>query len=391
MMHFGGITGKIQIRLTGACPEDCLYHMGRQGIDFWKYEKTDELEGICFIPAGKLSHVQKIARKNMCHVEVISVSGMLPAVRLIGARCCYFGVLLLLLLLVFWLQKHIWFLRVEGNQRIPAQDILESMEACGVGFFTKTDELDLNVVKNQMLSLQPELSWVTVNTQGGIATVVVRERNDKPVIHRDAAPANIVAEKGGVVTEVTVTGGTAQVKPGDIVTEGSLLISGVTDLDKTMLLTKAEGEVYARTWRDTRAILPENRMEKHYTGNQKKRFALTVGKNTINFYKTGGISYSNYDKMAVTRNFTLPGGYTLPISFTVLCFSEYEPQAQPLEEENAAELLRQSSEKQVQMEMQAGTILESSTEVSSQPDQSVLLKGTYTCQEEIGNSVKIEY
>ena len=96
-----------------------------------------------------------------------------------------------------------------------------------------------------------------MNVEGCEAVVVVRQREEKPQVGKSAAPANILAEKAGIITEVTATGGTPQVKTGDLVTSGQLLISGVTNLDTTLMLSRAEGEVYARTWTTLDGIIPK--------------------------------------------------------------------------------------------------------------------------------------
>ena len=244
----------------------------------------------------------------MCQLEIAGVSGLIPGIRAMGLRILLPIWLVLLTLGVFWLQGHMLFFRVEGNTTLPDLMILDALEQCGVGFFTQEDQVDLNLLKNQMISRLPELSFLTINHRGPVAQVVVREREEKPILAGSAAPANILAAKDGLITSVTATGGSQVIRPGEFVTKGQLLISGVTNLDKTLMISRAEGEVYARTWNALDAVTADELAYKRRTGRETRVFAVTFGKKKIKFYKTSGISYGNYDKMTTEKPLTLPGG-----------------------------------------------------------------------------------
>ena len=384
-----GITGKIRIELTGACPEDCLTYLTRQGIRFRDYEKKDPLTATVTLGLRDLGQAQAAAKKTMCELKIISVSGIVPGLRAMGLRCLYPLVLALLVLLVFWLQTHILFFEVEGNTTIPAERILAVLEDNGIGFWTSTRNLKINLLKNQVLADIPELEFITINTQGPFATVLVRQRHEKPETKKNSAPANLIAAKGGIIEAVTVTGGSAQVKAGDVVTRGQLLISGVTNLDKILLLSRGEGEVTARTFIRKTAVLGNTQNQKQYTGRERTCFSITFGKNTINFYKTSGISYDNYDRMTVRKPLTLPGGYTLPVSVNVISLREYTLCQVPLDETSAEVLLSEAVCRDTQESLLAGMILETRTRLR-QDANAFYLSGILECREDIGQLVEIQ-
>lgn len=362
--------------------------MTAQGIRFRDYHKTDMLTAELLVALADLKQVQVCAKKTMCEMEIVKISGLLPGLRAMGPRLGYLLALFLLVLLVFWLQKHIFFLEVEGNESIPEEKIIEILEENGIGFFTSTEELDMNLLKNEILAQIPELGWITINTEGPIATVLVRQREEKPAVSAHSGPANVVAVKSGIIEHVTVTGGTSQVKNGDVVTAGQLLISGVTNLDKTLLLTRAEGEVTARTYARKTAILSDSILEKRYTGREEIKFSVTFGKNTINFYKTSGISYDNYDKMTVRKTLTLPGGYVLPLTVTKTILREYETVNCPLDAQRAESLLSDAVEQDTAGKLLAGMILDLRLHLR-QEEGLYTVSGIVECREEIGVSVEI--
>lgn len=387
--RFLGLSGTVSAKITGACPEDCLSRIAAAGIRFRDFQKLDELTVCVKISQRDIPTVRQFAKKTMCSVTFLDVSGLIPRLRAMGKRIFYLPVLLGLVALVFWLQSHIWFFTVSGNETIPAEKILWVLEDNGIQFFTPVDSLDMNTVKNQILEDLPELGWITINTEGGHAQVVVRERTEKPVITEDSAPSNVVAKKSGVISRVEVTGGTASVAEGDIVSEGDLLISGISDLDKTMLLTRAQGEIYAHTWNPVTAKTSEFLTQKTYTGREKTGYQMTLGKKTINLYKSSGISYDNYDKIMESVRAELPGGYQLPVKLTKITWREYIPTSVPLEEGQAQGLLEEAIQRQLRLSLTAGSVVETRLELV-QEEGKFLLTGTAECQEEIGTEIKIK-
>ena len=383
------MTGKVRLRIRGACPEDCLHRMALRGIRFRDMKKVDVLTAEFTVGFSDLKHAEECAKRTMCEAEIIKIYGFVPALKAMGPRIGYFVLLISIVFSVFWLQGHIFFLEIEGSTTIPEGEIRQILEENGIGFWTSCEDLDMNALKNEILAEIPELGWITVNNEGPIATVVVRQREEKPAAFEKSGPANILAAKNGIIEDVTVTGGSALVKEGDVVTVGQLLISGVTNLDKTLLLTQAEGEVTARTFQRFNAVSDDSFHEKAYTGRETTKFSITFGKNTINFYKTSGISYDNYDKMTVRNTLTLPGDYSLPVCITATTFREYELVETPLEEQRAEALLRDAVRRNTESGLLAGSILNLGLRLTND-DGAYFGHGIVECREEIGMSVEIK-
>lgn len=383
LMGFGG---KLHIRITGACPEDFLFLLAKGGVIFRDYQKTDPLTAQLVIPAAKQDVAATCAKKSMCDMEILKYYGFVPSMKRMGFRLVFLVFLALLVVSVFRIQEHILFLKVEGNTTIPTQKIIRLLETEAIGFWTSYDEMDMEHIKNAVLSQLPELSYLTINKQGVVATVIVRQREGHP--ESIFYPSDILAKKGGVITSVTATAGTPQVKPGDIVVPGQLLISGVSNLDKTLLVTKAEGEVYARTFSEKQGILPDTIEKKVYTGRQLRQISISFGKKTIKFYKSSGIPYDNYDKMTCRKTLTLPGDYQLPVTVTVTTLREYGIQHSSVDEQTAKTLLGEALYAQLQLEMTVGVLLKSSgTLTQGEGLYSLMWNGE--CHEEIGSAVEI--
>ena len=226
------------------------------------------------------------------------------------------GITAMLLLLTICLPTRVLFVRVNGNIHISANKILEQAEACGITWGANRGDVRSERVKNALLEAMPELQWVGVNTTGCVATVSVRERSR--LNEEEHSPASvIVASRDGIVRTCTVHQGTALCAPGQAVRAGEILISGLTDCSLAILVTGAEGEVFAETSRSLMVTTPENALHRRSEGASKQKISLLIGKKRINFYNDSGILDSSCVKMYSEYYITLPGGFRLPLGIAV--------------------------------------------------------------------------
>ncbi len=382
-----GNTVLLEIRC--AFPADMISAMAHKHIRFQDLQQIDAQTIRIMTASRNVSPVVFLAEKTCAEVRIVRRFGVLPVLRAMGVRVLYPMVLISTVLLVFWLQGHVWFFSIQGNQTISDLTILQALEQHGVRFGTRTGSIQTNQIKNEMLSDIPSLQWITIIIKGGCAQIVVQERHDKPVISREVSPANITARKDGVIEEISAVNGQQVASPGDVVHAGDLLISGVLDLERITFLTRASGEVFARTWSQADVLLPDNRLDKRYTGRSRTLYSLTVGKNTINFYKTSGISYQEYDKIKYHTELTLPNGLSLPISWNRIVLREYITQPESLDQDHAEALLCEAFHGQLLQDLQAGQILKEDT-LTTKVGGSYYMKCQAECREEIGITKDIQ-
>ena len=105
---------------------------------------------------------------------------------------------------------------------------------------------------------------------------------------------NIIAKKEGIITNIKVESGEANVMINDHVTEGDILIKGIINYNnEDVRMTCAKGKVFATTWWTVKVKVPLNANNYNYTG--KKRYNLTwefnnlkkdVFKSRINNYES---------------------------------------------------------------------------------------------------------
>ena len=211
------------------------------------------------------------------------------------------------------LPGRVWFISVEGNTAVPERLILERAAECGIYFGARAGDVRSEQVKNKLLFEIPELRWAGVNTSGCSAVITVAERSDEEVTAADV-PGDLVARMDALVTGVTLHQGTAQIKPGDAVEKGQLLISGLTDLGICTRSDRAKGEVWGLTRREIRVVLPQQTVGRKENGGVVRKFSLRIGKKSVNFLNDSGILHGTCVKMRTVNYLTLPGGFRLPVA-----------------------------------------------------------------------------
>lgn len=352
------LRGYAIVELMGAEPERCLNRFAQRGIAFWNVEKPDELHLRCRVLLRDAAAAEQAAMRELCSLECVKQCGFRAVFYGVLGRPVLVAGLVLAVALTLFLQNYVWFLQVQGNETVPARQILRELEALGVHFGTKGADIDSQMLKNQMLNRIPALQWLAVNRSGGLVTVLVSEREPDAVSRDRRTAANVVAKCDGVITSMSVLNGFAQVQSGDAVLAGQLLVSGVATWQTHTQVTRAMAEIYAMTLHDRQVTIPAEYTQKVYTGREHRHVTLILGRKRINLSGNSGIFSGTCDKMIDSRVLTLPGGYAFPLTVETEIVREYVPQPQKLPQSVAQTLLTEYIRSSVSRSMVAGTILQ---------------------------------
>lgn len=381
------LRGIVRVEVTSADPARALTAWGKAGIRFWDMNPAGPLTLRITLYRGDLRKLTEISRKRGDRMEVLARKGLVRDVLRFLRRPGLVAGLVLLLIMMTALPKRVWFLRIEGNVTVPEKEIVAAAEESGLYFLARVPEIKGEEIKNRMLNLVPELAWVGVRFEGGIATVSVREQEVVPEIKNHKTAANVVAARAGVITSMNILGGQAVCARGQAVLEGELLVSGYVDCQTHTQVTQADAEIFALTQRVFEAVLPAQWAGKGEKQEERLSVSIILGRKRINLLGNSGILPASYDKISTVRTLTLPGGYVLPVHLCVEQGTAYAPSAAG--PENPRETLENFGTAYVRMQMLAGRILDSQTELLE--DAGVFrLTGVYTCDEMIARQRAIE-
>ena len=374
------IGGQVALRLTSSDISSALRLFSQQGIVLYGINLPDPLTAEFVVEREDHRAIRTISERRGDRLELVGRSGIFWRMKALLHRPVLIAGILLLFSLVVVLPTRVLFIQVEGNSGIPAARIMEAAESCGIRFWASRAEVRSERIKNKLLESIPQLQWVGVNTTGSMATISVREREEKN-IDDEFNVSRIVACRDGVVSTVVCTAGNALCSPGQAVREGQTLISGFTDCGLSIRAERARGEVFAFTNRKIRAILPGNTAYSTDDSCSGRQISLLIGKKRINLWKDSGISPTGCVKIYEEKWVCLPGGSRLPVSVVVETWTSRDESDEVSADSN--DVLSAFVRDYLRSRMISGSILTKSEEFTEE-EACLVLTGQYECLEMIG-------
>ncbi len=368
------------VRLVSADASAVFEKMNGAGIAVWDLQREDELSFQFRLSKEAYRKALSLVQTRGDDMQILHHEGLYW--KLISAlnRPVLNGCILAVLLLTFFLPTRVLFLQVQGNRNVPASKILEAAEICGVRFGASRKTLNSEQIKNQLIGILPELKWTGVNSRGCVTTITVRENVPENKTEEEL-PGSIVACTDGIVERVTTAKGVSQCVPGDAVSAGQILISGIIDCGGTVLIGSAKGEVIGQTLRKIRAVTPSEGIARLLEKGRTYSASLILGKKRINLWKGSGICHSSCGRMYKEYWLKLPGGFILPVCLTVEEHLEYEVEGCTLSQREA--LLSAFAGAYLPAGMLTGQILDADQNIRLLDDHWIL-EGEYLCREQLG-------
>lgn len=375
--------GRIQFRIVTADWPRLQASLLENGVILRNVFFTDDLT-VCFtVSREDQEKVRILTDKRGEKCVPVRKTGLYWAFRSLKNRFVLLFGLVALLFLTFWVPSRVLFVFLNGNAQVPETLILEKAADCGLAFGASRKDIRSENIKNQLLEAIPDLEWVGVTTSGCVATVEVREK-DKQSASSNTEPrvSSIVAATDGVIESVTTLNGTQICKVGQAVYAGQTLISGYEDRGRVAVAGRAEGEVYAYTVRHIRMCTPSKAVVRTAEKHSSVKYILQIGKKQIFFSKDSGICPPTCVRIYEKINLTLPGGFSLPITWIKVQQTAYETQ-----EANAicdtGSWLEKCAVDHIKSQMIAGQILNQELSYSAEIGVNVLY-GQFFCREQIG-------
>lgn len=376
-------SGVLEVELTSAELTCALAEINAMGIEIRNLKWDHELCAAFQIRRDQYRLLKALSKKRGESLRIRRYLGLFWVGRSLAARPVLVAGFLLFLLLYGYLPSRVLWIRVEGNNRVSARQILQSAEELGVSFGTNRRNLRSERIKNGILSQIPDLQWVGVNTAGCVATISVRERSVQDMTEEKIPFSRIIAARDGYILSGTVVRGTGMFREGQAVEAGQVLISGYIHSDYCIRTVRAEGEIMAQTKREMTAVTPCSHRIRISECGVKRKISLLLRKKRIKLWKDSGIYDTTYDRIYKEYYITLPGAFRLPVGLAVEEYTLWETSLTEQDRESAYTQLQRFSDRYLQQQMITGIIQTRKEEFLPQ-DGALRLQGEYICQEMIG-------
>lgn len=363
----------------------CLEH----GFSFSRFEGKEDGSISFACPSFTARKLRSIAAEREISIKTERIGG-LPVI--FSRRIRRYGLLLGAIcgaLLIFFSGRFVWDIRITGNERLTAAEILEELQACGFGIGSSIKGFSAGELENRVLLQSDSLSWISIHLDGTVAEVQVLERVAPPE-DSSKKPANLVAARDGQVESIELFRGECLVKVGQAVRAGELLVSGILESQTQGLrFTRAAGEILARTERTYRVEIPLDTTEKVYLGEKKSRIWLNFFQKSLKIFKSTGKVEGACDIIIMENHFSGMGLREIPVWLTVETCRYYEEIPVRRTEEQALALAYEQLSAELAEQSRGAQLLRKEI-VTTITEQSLILDCTVLCIENIAEQSEFE-
>ena len=322
------LRSRTEVRVTGAELWRFLDGCGRAGIRLTDVRAEDEFTCTVSLRPRDLPAAKRLAERTGCHITVLRNRGAAAAARRLRRKRALLAGLAIMAALLCASGLFVWDIRVAFNDSsISDGRILRVLAQQGVGVGSFYPAFRGERIRTRALCTLPELSFLAVNVRGCRAEVTARAAVPPPEIWTAAEPGDVTARRSGVIASMAVLSGREQVSRGDAVVPGQVLIAG------TAAEPHARGEIRAYTFYELTAAAPLLQTVKTPTGPARRRFALIVGEQRINFYPGSGILPPECDKMTKEIPLGFGNAFSLPVRWITETRQSYTLTVSPADRE----------------------------------------------------------
>ena len=285
----------------------------------------------------------------------------------------------------------VWDIRIEGNERLDDGEVLAALHEQGFHVGSIRRRLDIDALENRVLLYSDDISWMSVNIIGTVASVEIREVEPIPTPPVEYAAANLVAARGGVVEWFEDVRGNVAVEIGEAVGEGDLLVGGLYGEEgKTARYTCAKGKVLARTAHRFSVEIPMSYEKKTYTGRVWVEKYLIFFEKEVKFFANSGNSPMTCDTIEMIEYFQTHGGSSLPVGVRTVRHYEYVLTDTERSEEAAVEVAYDTLRYRMEAELSDGAMLVRKRTHGERTESAYVLHAYVECIENIAKTEEIK-
>ncbi len=336
------LKGYVIIKASGLSAGKFINMTSYYGINLWDI-KNDGKAYYIKADIKDADELKEISRKSGCRTEVIKYKGLPVLVRKIKKRKAYALGAFIFAVLLYFLSGFVWTVNVEGNYRVPTEEIKEFCQQNGIYPGALKKDIEQTKAAELIIANFKDISWASVSVKGTEALISVAETIPQTEIIDNSYSCDIISDMDGIIENITVISGTPLVRAGDVVKKGDVLVSGrleIKDGDEVKGEKYVKAEAYIRAQTVHKLILKVNlnQKSKQYTGRSTKRLEIEfLGQKKELGFDAG---YNNYDKELFSDLSLKIGDYKVPFSVKVYNINEYETVLEHITEDEAAEKAR---------------------------------------------------
>lgn len=383
------ILGYVNIKVEGFFIERFINICISKKILLWNIKREKSTILYVNVSIKDYKRLKSIAKKTKSKISIQSKKGIPFILHKYRKRKIFVALLAIIVIALFVMSRFIWNIEIRGNERIHREEIIEELNKQGLKIGTYKRRINANSIINRVRLNRNDIAWMGIDLEGTNVIVEIKETSRAPEIIDENEYCNIVANKEGMITKISVQNGTAVVKEGDIVKVGDILVLGYLEGKYTGIrYVHAKADIEAKIWYSKKEKVFLKQQIQVPTGATEEKYTLNINNFKINFYKTLS-KFENYDTINENKKLKIFSNFYLPIEITKKTNYEYKYEEKTYTEEELTKITEEKIEKELEEEiLQKENIINKQTNIYPNEDY-IEVEVIYEVLENIGSKDKI--
>lgn len=277
------LQGFMTVKLTGYSPERFLNLCKANGISVWELVYREGGYEFCMTLDG-FRKIRPLVRKSQVRLRIQKRMGLPFFLRKNRKRIGFAAGFCLFFFVLYGMSLFLWDIQVDGNRRYTDEMITNYLQSQGITWGMKKGKIDCDQLEAALRNNFSEITWATARISGTRLLIMVKENEVLSHIpEKDETPCDLVASRPGIIAEIVVRQGKAQVKAGDQVEAGQVLVSGFIPIYddsgelKSARYVRADADVAAYTEYPFSETFSRLYTAEAETGKEKQGFFFRAG------------------------------------------------------------------------------------------------------------------
>lgn len=345
------VLGYVNIRVEGLFIERFINMCNNKSIFLWNLKREKATLLYASINPKEFKNIVKITKKTGNKIKITQKKGLPFIVHKYRKRKVFIYFAITIMLGITILSRFVWNIEIIGANKIDKEEIQKILNESGLTIGTLKKKINTDEVINKVRLETDKVAWVGIAIHGTNVVVEIKERTGAPKVVDENEYCNIISEKEGIITKINVHNGTANVKVGEVVRKGTVLVNGFIEGKYTgSRNVHASADIEARVWYSKKQEEGLTQTAVRKTGNKENKYAIKIGNFNINLNKTLS-KFENYDTIEENKKIKLFSNFYLPIEFNKTVNEEYISEEVLYTEEQLVEKITTNLEKEIMQDV----------------------------------------
>jgi similar to stage IV sporulation protein len=302
------------------------------GIELWDINWNSG-KCTCRIYASDFCEIRSIVRKTNTKVKVLNKRGLPFYVPVLKKYWALIVLAFVTIFLLIYSHNFIWAVEYVGNIQISDDELGDFVASENIYYGIRKKDIDCDLEEKNIRDRFPNIIWTSVYFEGTKLFISLKENEKSEPIVVTSQGSDIVANEEGIIVSMLIRNGVSNVKVGDTVEAGQVLVSGSVPIyneEQEIIdyqIYDADADIFIQTTVEYNLSIDDTYSVIYYTDNNiKSHFIQLLGYEISNLdIKSFLLEKRNmrYETITSKTQIKLPGNFYLPIYFGEIYRKEY--------------------------------------------------------------------